>query len=103
MTSPGYLVVSAGMLVLSAATYSSPHEKAVSTALGLLSIAFVLAYLLSRKALLTFQSGSVTNFTQQASLSEIAAVIKALQVTQGSESPLPEYQQAAQLHQLIQH
>lgn len=75
---PRLLVIAAGLLVLSAAAYCSPHRDAIYLPLGGLSLFFLLIYHGTRKAALVFVCGPDIYRTRQGRPAEVTAALNAV-------------------------
>ena len=81
-THPELLVISAGLLLISAAAYYSKDGAGAGLPIGLLGLAFALGYLLSRRASISFLAGRDSTETVSGSLSEAAALVAAVRNAQ---------------------
>lgn len=76
---PGFLVISAGLLILAAACMYSKEGSGAGIPLGLLAIGFAVAFLATRRALLVFYTGSEMTETVSGSLRGAAAFVRAVE------------------------
>ncbi len=86
-TYPALLVISCGLFLISAAAFYSKQGGGAALPVSLLGAAFAVGYLLSRRACVSFtiESGSIE--TAKGSLSDAAALIKAVQAAQSRPQP----------------
>jgi hypothetical protein len=76
---PGFLVISAGLFILAAASMCSTQGGGAGIPLGLLAIGFSVAFLATRRALLVFYTGSEITETVSGSLRGAAAFMRAVE------------------------
>lgn len=79
---PGLLVISAGLLILAAASVCSKEGSGAGIPLGLLAIGFSIGFLATRRALLVFYTGSEITETVSGSLRGAAAFVRAVEAAQ---------------------
>ena len=77
-TFPGLLVISAGLLILAAAAFSSKQGDGAGLPISILGLIVAVGYLVSRRASLIFTVDSETTQTVQGSLSDAARLRKAV-------------------------
>jgi hypothetical protein len=78
-TYPGLLVISLGLEVVSAGDYCSPHCERAYAVMGVVGLAFSVAYFCTRRAALLFSFGPETILSTQGKLREVASLVSALQ------------------------
>lgn len=76
---PGLLVISAAFFLVAAAAFCSKEGYAADVPIALLGLAFVIAYVVSRRAAIGFVVGAAIVETETGGLSEAAAIIAAVQ------------------------
>jgi hypothetical protein len=76
---PGLLVISSGLLILSAAAMCSKEGSGAGIPMAFLALGFLLGYLGSRRALLVFFTGSQMTETVSGSLRGAAAFRRAVE------------------------
>ena len=75
---PGFLVVASGLFLVAAAAHYSKDGGSADIPIALLGLAFVVAYLVSRRASIALEVGRETIETASGSLGEAAALVRAI-------------------------
>ena len=92
---PGFLVIAAGLFLIAAAAHFSKDGGSSDLPIALLGLAFVVAYLGSRRASVAFTLGSEKLQTVTGSLAEAAAVVRAVREARPRlEQQAPDEEQA---------
>ncbi len=77
---PSFLVISAGLFLLAAAANHSKEGGGTALPIGLLGVAFLVAFLASHRARVIFLSGSEATQSLKGSYTEVADLVGAVQV-----------------------